>query len=144
VTIGVCRRPRWALPSGRQIGRPLVDPEGVGPVSLRPDGRTPAVRHLPQISIIDVATRRRRTALSRDDTIYDVERFTPDGRFIVGVSDKARARLWSVETGKPVTGTFGGPAGAVISASVSRTDARSPQEAPTARSGSGTCPASGR
>ena len=82
----------WALPSGRPVGRPLRYPRrrDVGDVSLSPDGRTLAVdRSSPTtagVEILDVATLRRRASLSETETVWDLARFTPDGRFIVGGS----------------------------------------------------------
>jgi WD40 repeat protein len=113
----------WALPSGRPIGRPLKLPI-VGDVSLSPDGRTMAVAvpegtDDPGVQIFDVATHRRLAALSEDESIWDVARFTPDGRFIVAGSTKGWVRLWSATTWKPATRILAGHAGAVLSESVS-------------------------
>jgi WD40 repeat protein/DNA-binding SARP family transcriptional activator len=105
----------WALPSGRPVGRPLRGPPDVGDVSLSPDGRTLAVTRPPTggVEIIDVATLRRRTSLPGAETVWDLARFTPDGRFLVGGSWKGWARLWSTETWKPVSRRFTGHAGRV-------------------------------
>ena len=113
----------WAMPSGRPIGRPLKLPL-VGDVSLSPDGRTMAVAvpegtDDPGVQIFDVATHRRLAALSEDESIWDVARFTPDGRFIVAGSTKGWVRLWSTTTWKPATRILAGHAGAVLSESVS-------------------------
>ncbi len=79
----------WALPSGREVGAPLkfVDRfggAGVEDVSMRPDGReivvdTPDARRFPGIQIFDVATHRRVAALSDDEDVWDLARFTTDG-----------------------------------------------------------------
>jgi WD40 repeat protein len=108
----------WALPSGRPVGRPLKLPI-VGDVSLSPDGGTMAVtvpEHTdrPGVQIFDVATHRRIAALSEDESVWDVVRFTPDGRFLVGGSSKGWVRLWSTKTWKPATRILGGHAGAVL------------------------------
>jgi WD40 repeat protein/DNA-binding SARP family transcriptional activator len=114
----------WALPSGRPVGRPLrysskslanTRSNGVGDVSLSPDGRLLAVTRPPTggVEILDVATRRRRASLSEAKTVWDLARFTPDGRYIVAGSYKGWVRLWSTETWRPVTRVFTGPAGRV-------------------------------
>jgi WD40 repeat protein len=115
----------WALPSGRPVGRPLRYPV-VGDVSLSPDGRTLAVTRTPAgtaptgIEIFDVPTLRRRVSLSHDETVYELARFTPDGRFVVGGSWKGWARLWSTTTWKPASRPLPGHAGPVIWHSTSR------------------------
>jgi len=119
----------WALPSGRQIGAPLkfLDREGVpalGDVSMSPDGRKIAVDaagnlRYPGIQVFDVATHRRIAALSDDDDVWDLARFTPDGRYIVGGSWKGWVRLWSTKTWKPATRVLRGHAGEVLWESVS-------------------------
>jgi WD40 repeat protein len=114
----------WALPSGRPVGRPLryapisrasSRSPGVGDVSLSPDGRLLAVTRPPTggVQILDVATLRRRASLSESKTVWDLARFTPDGRYIVAGSYKGWVRLWSTETWRPVTRVFTGPAGRV-------------------------------
>ena len=86
-----------------------------------PDGRTLAVTRPPAggVEIRDVPTLRRRAALAGADTIWDLARFTPDGRFLVGGSWKGWARLWSTETWKPASRKLTGPAGRVEWHSVS-------------------------
>jgi WD40 repeat protein/DNA-binding SARP family transcriptional activator len=113
----------WALPSGRPVGRPLKLPI-VSDVSLSPDGKTMAVavpEHTdnPGVQIFDVATHRRIAALSEDESVWDVARFTPDGRFLVGGSSKGWVRLWSTKTWKPATRILRGHAGAVLWESMS-------------------------
>jgi WD40 repeat protein len=113
----------WALPSGRPIGRPLRLPT-VGNVSLSPDGKTLAVTvplhvHNAGVQIFDVRTRRRRAYLSADESVWDLARFTPDGRFLVGGSWKGWARLWSTRTWKPASRVLTGHSGAVLWDSVS-------------------------
>jgi WD40 repeat protein len=66
-----------------------------------------------------VATRRHRAFLDEDESLWNLARFTPDGRFLVGGSWKGWARLWSTETWKPATREFTGHAGAVIWESIS-------------------------
>ena len=108
------RRPfrLYALPSGRPFGRPLHGPSG--DISLSPDGRTLAMTHYPGgVEIRDVPTLRRRTTLPESETVLDIARFTPDGRFIVGTSSKGWARLWSTRTWKPASRKFAGHAGRV-------------------------------
>jgi len=114
----------WALPSGREVGAPLkfVDSDGhgdVGDVSMSPDGReiavdTPEAPRYPGIQIFDVATHRRIAALSDDEDVWDLARFTPDGRYIVGGSWKGWVRLWSTKTWKPATRVMRGHAGEVL------------------------------
>ena len=58
-------------------------------------------------------TLRRRTTLPESETVLDIARFTPDGRFIVGTSSKGWARLWSTRTWKPASRKFAGHAGRV-------------------------------
>jgi WD domain, G-beta repeat/WD40-like Beta Propeller Repeat len=86
-------------------------------VSLSPDGRTlaVAVSRAPSggVEIIDVATRRFRTLLSQAEPVWDLARFTPDGRFIVGGSYKGWARLWSTKPRRPATRALAGHSGAV-------------------------------
>jgi DNA-binding SARP family transcriptional activator/WD40 repeat protein len=102
----------YALPSGRPFGRPLQGPSG--DISLSPDGRTLAMTHYPGgVEIRDVPTLRRRTTLPESETVLDIARFTPDGRYIVGTSSKGWARLWSTETWKPASRKFAGHAGRV-------------------------------
>jgi WD40 repeat protein len=107
----------WALPSGRPVGRPMRY-YIIGDVSLSPDGRTLAVTVVDRndrgsVEIVDVATQRRRTSLPGTETVTDLARFTPDGRFIVAGSWKGWARLWSTKTWKPASRTFTGHAGRV-------------------------------
>jgi WD40 repeat protein len=116
----------WALPSGRAIGGPVLYP-AIADVSLSPDGRTLAItantdRHDPDkgdVEIVDAATRRRRAALPEAETVTDLARFTPDGRFIVAGSWKGWARLWSTKTWKPASRTLVGHAGRVEWESIS-------------------------
>ena len=75
---------------------------------MSPDGReiavdTPEATDYPGIQIFDVATHRRVAALSDDEDVWDLARFTPDGRYIVGGSWKGWVRLWSTKTWKPAT-----------------------------------------
>ncbi len=117
----------WDLPSGQQVGRPLRFPT-VGAVSLSPDGRTLAVTvpegtRNPGVEIFDVPTLRHRASLSEDETVWDVAQFTPDGRFLVGGSNKGWVRLWSTTTWSPASRVLAGHAGAVIAQSMS-TDGR--------------------
>jgi WD40 repeat protein len=103
----------WALSSGREIGKPLEFPEGIGDVSMSPDGRRFAVdvpedSHHSGVQIFDVATQRRVAVLSQDESIWEFARFTPDGRYIVGGSVNGWVRLWSTKTWKPATRILGG------------------------------------
>ena len=92
----------WTLPSGDPAGRPLRYPT-VGDISLSPDGRRLAVTRPPSggVEIFDLAKRRRRASLLGAETVWDLVRFTPDGRYLVGGSYKGWARLWSVEEPAP-------------------------------------------
>ncbi|MDA0158851.1 AAA family ATPase [Solirubrobacter ginsenosidimutans] len=116
----------WALPSGREIGGPLKYPS-VEDVSLSPDGRTLAItagidrKDLDKgdVEIVDAGTHRRRASLPETETVTDLARFTPDGRFIVAGSWKGWARLWSTKTFKPATRPFVGHAGRVEWESIS-------------------------
>jgi WD40 repeat protein/DNA-binding SARP family transcriptional activator len=113
----------WALPSGRPVG-PVLRYPTVGDVSLSPDGRTLAVTvpegvANPGVRIVDVATRRQRASLFGDEAIWDVARFTPDGRFLVGGSWKGWVRLWSTDTWKPASRPLTGHAGAILGQSMS-------------------------
>ena len=113
----------WALPSGRPVGSVLRYPT-VGDVSLSPDGRTLAVTVPegvadPGVRIVDVATHRQRASLFGDEAIWDVARFTPDGRFLVGGSWKGWVRLWSTDTWKPASRPLTGHAGAILGQSMS-------------------------
>ena len=105
----------YALPSGQPVGRPLRGPPAVGDVSLSPDGRTLAITRPPSggVEIRDVPTLRRRTSLPQSETVWDLARFTPDGRYVVGGSYKGWARLWSAATWKPASRRFVGHAGRV-------------------------------
>jgi WD40 repeat protein/DNA-binding SARP family transcriptional activator/ABC-type cobalamin/Fe3+-siderophores transport system ATPase subunit len=119
----------WALPSGAPVGAPLRYPT-VGDVSLSPDGRTLAVTHPPAggVEIVDVAKRDSHASLAEAETVWDLARFTPDGRHLVGASYKGWARLWSAEEPgpfnlaspwKPASPPFSGHAGRVEWQSVS-------------------------
>jgi WD40 repeat protein len=111
----------WALRSGQPVARPVhFTPEPVRDVSLSPDGRTLAIAHLPSagVDIVDVATLRHRTWLRESNTVGLV-RFTPDGRFLVGGSDKGWARLWSTKTWRPAGRALAGHAGEVLGLSTS-------------------------
>jgi WD40 repeat protein len=93
-------------------------------VSLSPDGKTLAVTvplHARDtgIQIFDVKTHRRLASLSGDESVWDLARFTPDGRFLVGGSWKGWARLWSTKTWKPASRLLTGHSGAVLWQSVS-------------------------
>ena len=119
----------WTLPSGAPAGRPLRYPT-VGDISLSPDGRTLVVTHPPTggVEIVDVAQRQRRGSLLGAETVWDLVRFTPDGRHVVGGSYKGWARLWSVEEPgaynfadewEPASRRFTGHAGRLESQSIS-------------------------
>ena len=111
-----------ALPSGRPVGRPLASAgAAISDVSLSPDGRTLAVTRPPdgRVEILDVPTLRRRTSLPGSETVSDLARFTPDGRFIVGGSWKGWAQLWSTKTWKPASRRLTGHAGRVEWESIS-------------------------
>jgi WD40 repeat protein/DNA-binding SARP family transcriptional activator len=92
----------WALPSGAPAGHPLRYPT-VGDISLSPDGRRLAVTRPPSggVEIFDLTKGRRRASLLEAETVWDLVRFTPDGRYLVGGSYKGWARLWSVEEPAP-------------------------------------------
>ena len=92
----------WTLPSGAPGGRPLRYPT-VGDISLSPDGRRLAVTRPPSggVEIFDLTKGRRRASLLKAETVWDLVRFTPDGRYLVGGSYKGWARLWSVEEPAP-------------------------------------------
>ena len=109
----------WDLRTGRQVGEPIAVPTGVGDVSLRPDGKRLAITTWPGVEIFDVATRRHLRDLTGADTVYDFARFTPDGRRIVAASIKGWTRLWSADSGRPVSRVLGGHSGSVTAASLS-------------------------
>jgi WD40 repeat protein/DNA-binding SARP family transcriptional activator len=114
----------WALPSGREIGARLEFRGGIGDVSMSPDGRRFAVAgierpHNPGVEIFDARTHRRVAALSQDESIWSLARFTPDGRYIVGGSFEGWVRLWSTKTWKPATHILRGHAGEVLWESMS-------------------------
>ena len=119
----------WKLPSGEAAGRPLRFP-AVGDLSLSPDGRKLAVTRPPTgpVEVVELTGRRRTSTLLESETVWDLVRFTPDGRYLVGGSYKGWARLWSVEERgpsnlaeewKPATRRFTGHAGRVDWESVS-------------------------
>jgi DNA-binding SARP family transcriptional activator/WD40 repeat protein len=119
----------WALPSGEPVDRPLRY-SAVGDISLSPDGRKLAVTHPPTggVEIVDMARLKRRASLLGAETVWDLVRFTPDGRYLVGGSYKGWARLWSVEDPglydfgdewEPASRRFTGHAGRVESQSMS-------------------------
>ena len=105
----------YALPSGRPVGRPLRGPPNIGDVSLSPDGRTLTVTRPPAggVEIRDVPTLHRRALLPGSKTVWDLARFTPDGRYVVGGSYKGWAQLWSTDTWRPASRRFTGHAGRV-------------------------------
>ena len=71
------------------------------------------------VRIVDVATHRQRASLYGDEAIWDLARFTPDGRFLVGGSWKGWVRLWSTDTWKPASRPLAGHAGAILGQSMS-------------------------
>jgi WD40 repeat protein/DNA-binding SARP family transcriptional activator len=95
----------WTLPSGAPVGPPLRYP-AVGDISLSPDGRRLAVTRPPAggVEIVDLTKGRRWASLEQAETVWDLVRFTPDGRYVVGGSYKGWARLWSAE--QPVPGNL--------------------------------------
>ena len=118
---GVLVRP---LRDGRPAGPVRAYDPGSGPsgpvdASLSPDGRSLLVTSVLGVDLIDVATMRRRGALSDTRTIRSFARFTPDGRFIVAGSTDGWARVWSARTLRPVTPRLGRRAGEVLWASIS-------------------------
>ena len=119
----------WKLPSGEPAGRPLRFP-AVGDISLSPNGRKLALTRPPTgpVEVVELTGRRRTSTLLESETVWDLVRFTPDGRYLVGGSYKGWARLWSVEEPgpnnlaeewKPATRRFIGHAGRVDWESVS-------------------------
>jgi WD40 repeat protein len=92
----------WGLPSGEPAGGPLRYP-AVGDISLSPDGRWLAVTRPPDggVEVFDRAKGRQRGSLLEAETVWDLVRFTPDGRHLVGGSYKGWARRWSVEEPGP-------------------------------------------
>jgi len=96
----------WRLPSGEPAGPPLRYP-AVGGISLSPDGRWLAVTRPPEggVEVFDLANGRQLGSLLGAKTVWDVVRFTPDGRYLVGGSYKGWARLWTVE--EPGPGNLG-------------------------------------
>jgi WD40 repeat protein len=107
----------YALPSGRPIGPVLhaSAAKGVGDVSMSPDGRTVAITRPTAggVEIRDVPTLRLRAVLADSRDVWDLARFTRDGRYIVGGSFKGWAQLWSTKTWRPVGRRFGAHAGRV-------------------------------
>ena len=119
----------WELPSGAPVGAPLRYPT-VGDISLSPTGallpsrtRPPAGSRSSMWPSAMPAPRCRK--LRR---VWDLARFTPDGRYLVGGSYKGWARLWSAEeprpfnlasAWKPASPPFSGHAGRVEWQSVS-------------------------
>ncbi|WP_028066982.1 nSTAND1 domain-containing NTPase [Solirubrobacter soli] len=106
----------WAMPSGRPVSPPLRYP--VSDVSLSPDGRTLAITtagpdDTGRVVIVDAATHRLLASLPDTETVTDLARFTPDGRFVVAGSWKGWARVWSTKTWKPASRRFTGHAGRV-------------------------------
>jgi WD40 repeat protein/DNA-binding SARP family transcriptional activator len=102
------------LPSGRAVGPPV---DRVAALSIRPDGHTLVVAALNRVDVIDVASHRRRSLLTHE--MVDLAQLTTDGRFLFIKSAQGRLRLWSADSGKPVTGTLGGHRGDVTTASIS-------------------------
>ena len=104
---------------------PCVRYPTVGDVSLSPDGRTLAVTVAggrrqsgrPRSSTSPRCGSERR--LSGDEAVWDLARFTPDGRFLVGGSWKGWVRLWSTKTWKPASRPLTGHAGAILGQSMS-------------------------
>jgi DNA-binding SARP family transcriptional activator/WD40 repeat protein len=117
----------WALPSGAPIDRSLRYP-AVGDISLSPDGRKLAVTNPPAggVEIVDMASLKRRASLLEAETVWDLARFTPDGRYLVGGSYKGWARLWAVE--EPGSFNFGDewePAGRKLTGHTGRVESQS-------------------
>jgi hypothetical protein len=136
----------WALPAVEPVGAPLRY-RTVGDLSLSPDGRTLAVTHPPSggVEIVDVASRRRRTSLTAARTAWDIARFTPDGRFLVGGSWKGLDTVMEhrdVDAGQPPPHRPRWTCDLAVPPAP--TDRRSPPGARTARSASGTCRPSSR
>jgi WD40 repeat protein len=111
----------WRLRSGRVQGPPrrYYATMFAASVSLSPDGRTMALAGELGIGIIDVATLRHPEWLPGSDGLLRLAQFTPDGRHIVGGSVEGWTRLWSTETGQPVTRRLGGHIGGVFAQSTS-------------------------
>jgi WD40 repeat protein len=111
----------WTLPSGERIRREIYEnhPQPDMTVALSPDGRTLAIG-IPgtDVDIYDTTTRHRRNRLPNTETLGSL-RFTPDGRFLIGGSNKGWARLWSTNSWRPVSRPLTGPAGAVVAQSTS-------------------------
>ena len=54
-----------------------------------------------------------RALLPASKTVWDLARFTPDGRYVVGGSYKGWAQLWSIDNWRPASRRFTGHAGRV-------------------------------
>jgi RNA polymerase sigma factor (sigma-70 family) len=87
----------WDLATGKQI--PVCQLDGVGSVSPSADGRFLAVAEMNTwISIFDLTTGQKHR-IETDQTIWQTMEFSPDGRLLLGVSDRL-VRLWDAATGK--------------------------------------------
>jgi WD40 repeat protein/DNA-binding SARP family transcriptional activator len=116
----------WRMPAGRPLGPPLYEPPEVTDISLSPDGRTLAITrdamvNPPGVTIVDVATRRP-LPLPGSETVYELARFTSDGRYVVGASWRGWVQLWSTDTWRPVGRRLGGRGGTVLWESMSPDD----------------------
>jgi WD40 repeat protein len=111
----------WRLQAGRPTA--VLRRRAVAPVmdsaALSPDGRTIALTGQRGVEIIDTATMRRRATLPGSETVRILLRYTPDGHYVVGGSDKGWTRLWSTRTWKPASPLLAGHTGDVLAASTS-------------------------
>jgi WD40 repeat protein len=111
----------WKMRSGRPVGRPTnyLPSFSVSEVALSPDGSELALTTPVGIEILDVATQRPRVHVPGTERAMFSGHFSPDGRFLTGISNDGWVRVWSTKTWQPVTPRISEHAGAPAWASVS-------------------------